>query len=81
MAVGHIPDPVATGRAHQSIRGHYLSGCCLVDSVETTTSISGNPELTVYGWGWPPNYQYVLPAQCEEGKEYWVAASQEGDGW
>jgi hypothetical protein len=60
---------------------HLLTGWNLVGPVETVPCPTGPPVLAVYGWGWPPNYQYVIPTQCEEGKGYWIAASQEGDVW
>jgi hypothetical protein len=81
VAVGQDADLEVTGGPPSTSSMHLLTGWNLVGPVETGACPSGSPVLVVFGWGWPPNYQYVLPAQCEEGKGYWVAASQEGDVW
>lgn len=81
VAVGQDANLEVIGVPPQSGSVHLLPGWNLVGPVDTVAYPSGPPVLAVYGWGWPPSYQYVLPVQCEEGKGYWIAVSQEGDVW
>jgi hypothetical protein len=81
VAVSQDVDPEVTVVRPAYAGVHLLTGWNLVGPTETGPAPSGAPVLAVYGWGWPPNYQYVVPDQCEEGKGYWIAASGEGEIW
>jgi hypothetical protein len=56
-------------------------GWNLVGPLQTVPVPALPPVLAVYAWGWPPEYRYVLPTQCADGKGYWIAASQAGEVW
>ena len=81
VAVSQDTDREVCGLPPANSNVHLCPGWSLVGPVETEAVPSGAPVLAVYGWGWPPEYRYVLPTQCEAGKGYWIAASQEGDIW
>lgn len=81
MAADQDTDLDVGGTSPATSSVHLHSGWNLVGPVEAEVCPTGTPVLAVYGWGWPSNYQYVVPDQCEEGKGYWIAASEEGEIW
>ncbi|MCD5390662.1 choice-of-anchor D domain-containing protein, partial [candidate division NPL-UPA2 bacterium] len=71
------------GVAPETTSVPLLPGWNLVGPVGNQPSPMGRYPfvIAVFGWDWPPHSRYLTPESCEEGKGYWVAATQEGKIW
>jgi probable HAF family extracellular repeat protein len=81
VAVSHDTDLVIAGVPPSDTSVHLCPGWNLVGPPETGVCPAGPPVLALYGWGWPPEYRYAVPALCEPGRGYWIAASEEASIW
>jgi len=83
VAVSENVDLEIEGTSPESTSVHLLPGWNLVGPVGNQDNPLGTYSfvIAVWGWSWPPDYRYIMPESCEEGKGYWVAATQEGEIW
>ncbi|RKY36091.1 MAG: hypothetical protein DRP73_03945, partial [Candidatus Omnitrophota bacterium] len=81
VAVSESVDLEIEGMPPENSSVNVLPGWNLIGPVGNQDIPQESFILAVFGWDWPPNYRYIIPESCEEGKGYWVASTEEGEIW